>query len=182
MSEMSQATNGKTYRQQRTLTLAQLDACLSNSEVQARFKRYSEIGRGGYEGPMAETDALEEALMDVYCGAKMRGFRLYQQYATGAHVTRLKRIMADTISGTVVDMYVPDLVGLRAKLRSTSDLGMLSKILVAEQSGRNDENECRAEAVDVIVARIKAVQDNQKKASERSGPTAEELAEVTSAT
>ncbi len=182
MSEMSQTTNGKTYRNQRTLTLDQLDNCLSNREVQTRFKRYVESGRDSYEGAMSETDALEEALMDVFCGAKMRGLRLYRQYATEAHVKRFKRILADTVKGTVVDAYVPDLVGLRANLRKIKDLGQLSRILVAEQSERNDEGVCRPEAVDLIVARIKAVQDNAKKASKRTGPTAEELAEVTSST
>jgi hypothetical protein len=130
---------------------------------------------------MSETEALEEALMDVFCGAKNRGFRLYRQYATEAHVKRLKRILADTVKGAVVDAYVPDMVGLREMLRKTDEISALSRLLVAEQSGRNDENEVRERAVELIVAKINDVQKSAKASKDRSGPTAEELAEVSSA-
>jgi len=179
MSEMSQVTNKKAFRESRTLSIEQLDKCLSNSEVQSRFKRYITSGVG-HEGPLPEEAALEEALMDVFVGAKSRGFRLYRQYATTEHVKRMKRIMADTLDGMVVKDFIPDLVGLRAKLRGLSDIGALSNLLVAEQAGRNDEGEARHDAVGMIIARIKAVQDNSEKVKGHDGPTEEELAEVTS--
>ena len=179
MSEMSEVTNRRVFRESRTLSIEQLDRCLSNPEVQARFKRYSTRGAGG-DGPLPEEAALEEALMDVFVGAKSRGFRLYQKYATGPHVKRLKRIMADTIDGLVVDEYVPDVGDLRARLRGTKDMSTLTNLLVAEQSGRNDSGEPRQEAIDLIVSRIKTAQDNAAAVKEHSGPTEEELAEVTS--
>ena len=180
MSEMSQVTNQRVFRESRTLSIEQLDNCLSNREVQSRFKRYTTSGVG-HEGPLPEEAALEEALMDVFVGAKSRGFRLYRKYATSEHVKRLKRIMADTLDGMVVNDFVPDIVGLRAKLRGLSDLGALSGLLVAEQAGRNEAGEAREEAVGMIIARIKASQDNSKKVKEHTGPTEEELAEITSA-
>jgi hypothetical protein len=93
----------------------------------------------------------------------------------------MKRIMADTLDGMVIKDFIPDLVGLRARLRGLSDIGALSGLLVAEQAGRNDEGEPRQDALGMIIARIKAVQDNSEKVKEHSGPTEEELAEVTSA-
>ena len=119
--------------------------------------------------------------MDVFVGAKSRGFRLYQKYATTEHVKRMKRIMADTIDGLVVSEDVPDMVDLRARLRGTKDMSTLTNLLVAEQSGRNDSGEPRQEAVDLIISRIKAAQDNETAVKEHSGPTEEELAEITSA-
>jgi hypothetical protein len=177
---MSEVANKRVFRESRTLSIEELDKCLSSPEVQSRFKRYITSGVG-HEGPLPEEAALEEALMDVFVGAKSRGFRLYQKYATAEHVKRMKRIMADTLDGMVIKDFIPDLVGLRARLRGLSDIGGLSSLLVAEQAGRNDEGEPRQDALGMIIARIKAVQDNSEKVREHSGPTEEELAEVTSA-
>jgi hypothetical protein len=66
-------------------------------------------------------------------------------------------------------------------LRKTDEISALSRLLVAEQSGRNDENEVRERAVELIVAKINDVQKSAKASKDRSGPTAEELAEVSSA-
>jgi len=180
MSEMSEVANRRVFRESRTLSIEQLDACLSSPEVQTRFKRYTTAGVG-HDGPLPEEAALEEALMDVFVGAKSRGFRLYRQYATTEHVKRMKRIMADTIDGLVVSEYVPDIGDLRARLRGAKDMSTLTNLLVAEQSGRNDSGEPRQEALDLIISRIKTAQDNEAAVKDHSGPTEEELAEVTSA-
>ena len=179
MSEMSEVANRRVFRESRTLSIEQLDKCLSNPGVQSRFKRYVSTGVG-HDGPLPEEAALEEALMDVFVGAKSRGFRLYQKYATPAHVKRMKRIMADTVDGLVISEYVADIVDLRARLRGTKDMSALTNLLVAEQSGRNDSGEPRREAISLIIAHIKSAQDNQAAVKEHSGPTEEELAEVTS--
>ena len=179
MSEMSEVANRRVFRESRTLSIEQLDACLSSPEVQTRFKRYTTTG-AGRDGPLPEEAALEEALMDVFVGAKSRGFRLYQKYATTEHVKRMKRIMADTVDGLVVSEYVPDMVDLRARLRGTKDMSALTNLLVAEQSGRNDSGEPRQEAIDLIISRIKAAQDNEAAVKDHGGPSEEELAEVTS--
>jgi len=171
MEPTSAQVNNKEYvKARKTLTRDQLDACLSNKEVQSRFKRYSTIGRSHGEGPMREPEALEEALMDVFCGAKSRGFRLYRDYATDAHVKRMKRILADTAKGMVVNEFVPDMVDLRARLRSTSDLGTLAGLLAAEQAGRNENEAPRDDAIRAILARITAVQsdDDATKSHEAS--------------
>ena len=161
MEPTSAQMNKREYvRTRKTLTKDQLDACLSNREVQTRFKRYSTTGRAHGEGPMKEPEALEEALMDVFCGAKNRGYRLYRDYATEAHVKRMKRILADTAKGMVVNEFVPDMVDLRARLRGTSDLGTLAGLLAAEQAGRNDSEGPRDDAIRAILARITTVQVN----------------------
>ena len=72
------------------------------------------------------------------------------------------------------------MVGLRENLRNLDDMGTLSGLLVAEQSGRNNTGEVRAEAINLIVSRIKSVQDNVSRLASRTGPTKEELAEITS--
>tara|TARA_R100000008_G_C3513317_1_gene130003 strand:- start:104 stop:652 length:549 start_codon:yes stop_codon:yes gene_type:complete len=176
MTEMSIAANNKAMIDQRKISLEQLDKCYANGEVQARFKRYVERGRSFEEGPMAETEALEEALMDVFVGAKNRGFRFYQKYATEEHVKRFKRVTSNTHNAMKLTEYVPDMVGLRARLRKTSDMGMLANLLAAEQSGRNDTNEPREEAIRAIVARISAVQKNEEAVSGHGGASEEELA------
>ena len=178
MTDLSIQTNRREFVEGRKLTLEQLDRCLSNSEVQRRFERYSTRGRDRAEGPMSEAEALEEALMDVYVGAKNRGFRIYKKYATGEHVKRLKRIKNDTNEGMVVKEFVPDMVDLRARLRKTSDLSILSGLLVAEQAGRNEENEIRPVAVKAIVARIAAVERNDAVVAEHDGASESELAEA----
>lgn len=180
MTDLSQMTNRREFIEGRKLTLEQLDACLSNHEVQRRFDQYTTSGRVRDEGAMEETEALEEALMDVFVGAKNRGWRLYRNYATEEHVKRLKRIRANTLKAAVVEAYVPDMVDLRSKLRKTSDLSTLSNLLVAEQAGRNDKNEPRPSAVKAIVARIAAVERNDEVMAERSGPTEDELSQVSS--
>jgi len=178
MSDLSSVTNRKEYIEGRTLTLEQLDDCLRSPEVLRRFSRYTTRGRARGEGPMSETDALEEALMDVYVGAKSRGFRMYRKYATEEHVKRLRRIQNDTHKGMIVQEYVGDMVDLRARLRKTNDLSVLSNLLVAEQAGRNDGNESRPGAVKAIVARIAAVEGNDEAVSEYQGASEEELAEA----
>ena len=178
MTDLSIQTNRREFVEGRKLTLAQLDRCLSNSEVQRRFERYSTYGRDRAEGAMSEPEALEEALMDVYVGAKNRGFRIYRNYATDEHVKRLKRIQNDTHGGMVVKEFVPDMVDLRARLRKTSDLSVLSGLLVEEQAGRNEENETRPAAVKAIVARISAVERNDAVVAGYSGPSEAELAEA----
>ena len=91
MTEMSMAANKKAMIDQRKITLEQLDKCYANGEVQTRFKRYVERGRSREEGPMGDGEALEEALMDVFVGAKNRGYRFYQKYSTEEHVKRFAR-------------------------------------------------------------------------------------------
>jgi len=178
MTVSTQETNIKSYLKARTLTIEQLDSCLKNNELQSRFKSYTTRGRSRDEGPMAETEALEEALMDVFVGAKNRGFRLYRNYATEDHVKRLKRIMTDKLDGMRVDVFLPDMVGLRSQLRKTGDMSMLSHYLAAEQDGRNDDGEVRPDAVKAILARIKAVQKNEASVAEHVGATEEQLAEA----
>tara|TARA_R110000824_G_scaffold11496_4_gene50113 strand:+ start:3213 stop:3752 length:540 start_codon:yes stop_codon:yes gene_type:complete len=177
MSEMSQVTNQREFIRGRTLSLDQLDECLGNSEVQRRFSAYTDTSK---DNPMSGPDALETALTDVFCGAKNRSFRLYRNYATEAHVRRLKNMMSENLDGTIVKVFVPDMVGLRENLRNLDDMGTLSGLLVAEQSGRNNTGEVRAEAINLIVSRIKSVQDNVSRLASRTGPTKEELAEITS--
>lgn len=177
MSEMSQVTNQREFIRGRTLSLEQLDECLGNSEVQRRFSAYIDTNK---DNPMSGPDALETALTDVFCGAKNRSFRLYRNYATDAHVRRLKNMMSESLDGTVVKTFVPDMIGLRDKLRNLGDMGALSGLLVAEQSGRNNTGEVRAEAINLIVSRIKSVQDSALKLASHTGPTEEELAEITS--
>jgi len=176
MTTMSAAANQKAMIDQRKITLEQLDKCYATREVQARFKRYVEHGRSHDEGPMGEGEALEEALMDVFVGAKNRGFRFYQKYSTEEHVKRFKRVTANTHNALKLTEYVPDMVGLRARLRKTSEMGMLANLLAAEQSGRNDENEPREDAIRAIVARISAVQKNEAAVAGHSGASEEELA------
>ena len=176
MTTMSAAANQKAMIDQRKITLEQLDKCYATREVQARFKRYVERGRSRDEGPMGEGEALEEALMDVFVGAKNRGFRFYQKYSTEEHVKRFKRVTANTHNAMKLTEYVPDMVGLRARLRKTNEMGMLANLLAAEQSGRNDENEPREDAIRAIVARISAVQKNEAAVAEHSGASEEELA------
>lgn len=178
MTDLSMQTNRREFIDGRKLTLEQLDSCLSNSEVQRRFARYSVHGRDRAEGAMSEPEALEEALMDVYVGAKNRGFRIYRKYATDEHVKRLKRIQNDTHGGMVVKEFVPDMVDLRLRLRKTSDLSILSNFLVAEQAGRNDGNEVRPAAVKAIVARISSVERNDAAVAEHEGASESELAEA----
>ena len=127
---------------------------------------------------MLGPEALESALTDVFCGAKNRSFRLYRNYATAAHVRRLENLMSESVDGTIVKVFVPDMVGLRDKIRNLSDMGVLSGLLVAEQSGRNNSGEVRAEAIGLIISRIKSVQDSLSQP--RTGPTEKELAEITS--
>lgn len=153
-TEASLRSNNEAFIRSRTLSMEQLDTCLSHPEVWMRFERYTTSGRMRGEGPMSETDALEEALMDVFAGARTRGFRLFKRYAEEAHVSRLKRIRANHHSAMKVEEYLPDLVGLRARLRQTADLSILANLLAAEQAGRNDENEIRPAAVKMILARI----------------------------
>ena len=180
MTVSTQAANIKSYLKARTLTIEQLDSCLKNGELQRRFKRYASSGRSRSEGPMAETEALEEAMMDVFVGAKNRGFRVYRNYATEEHVKRLKRIMADKLEGMKVEMFLPDMVGLRSQLRKTSDMGTLSQYLAAEQGGRNDDNKVRPEAVKAILARISSVQKNEESVAKHVGATEEQLAAASS--
>tara|TARA_R110000751_G_scaffold62998_1_gene130398 strand:+ start:794 stop:1273 length:480 start_codon:yes stop_codon:yes gene_type:complete len=153
----------------------QLDKCLSHPEVWARFERYTTSGRVREEGTMSETDALEEALMDVFAGARTRGYRLFKRYAEDAHVSRLKRIRANHHGAMKVEEYLPDLVGLRARLRKTSDLSILAHLLAAEQGGRNDDNETRPEAVKLILSRIDKV---SKEGDKFAGASDEELLEA----
>lgn len=181
MTASTQESNIKSYLKARTLTIEQLDSCLGNSELQRRFKSYTSRGRSRDEGPMAETEALEEALMDVFVGAKNRGFRVYRNYATEDHVKRLKRIMVDKLDGMKVDMFLPDMVGLRSQLRKTSDMSMLSHYLAAEQDGRNDDDEVRPDAVKAILSRIAAVQKNKASVAEHVGATEEQLAAASKA-
>jgi len=176
----SQEANRREFITGRTLTLAQLDACLLNSEVQNRFTRYSTVGRNRQEGSMSETEALEEAMMDVFVGAKNRGYRLYRNYATPEHVKRLKLVMKNAHEGMTVTEYLPDMVDLRARLRSTNDMGVLTTMLVAEQAGRNDDGEARESAVKAILARIQAIQVNEETVSSHEGPSEEELATASS--
>ena len=124
---------------------------------------------------MSESDALEEALMDVFAGARTRGFRLFKRYAEAAHVSRLKRIRANNHGAMQVDEYLPDLVGLRARLRQTADLSILTHLLTAEQAGRNDESEPRPDAIRMILARIDTV---AKQDEVSGGATEEELREA----
>ena len=180
MTVSTQAANIKSYLKSRTLTIEQLDNCLKNAELQSRFTSYTTTGRSRSEGPMAETEALEEALMDLFVGAKNRGFRVYRNYATEEHVKRLKRIMTDKLDGMKVDMFLPDMVGLRSQLRKTSDMSTLSHYLAAEQDGRNDDNEVRPDAVKAILARIGAVQKNKESVAEHVGATEEQLAAASS--
>jgi len=176
MTTMSAAANQKAMIDQRKITLEQLDKCYANGEVQTRFKRYVERGRSRDEGPMGDGEALEEALMDVFVGAKNRGFRFYQKYATEEHVKRFKRVVSNTHNDLKLAEYVPDMVGLRARLRKTNEMGMLANLLAAEQAGRNDDNEPREDAIRAIVARISAVQKNEAAVAEHSGASEEELA------
>ena len=180
MSELSAHANKKEFAQSRRLTTEQLDSILGNGAVQKRFERYTTRGRSGGEGPMGESEALEEAMMDVYVGARSRGLRLYRSYATDVHVKRMKRIMSDTHKGMVVDLFVPDMVDLRSVLRSTSDMGLLSNYLTAEQGGRNETGSSREEAIRAIVARIHSVQTNAEAVKSHDGPSEAELKEVTS--
>jgi len=177
-TEHSAHTNNRAYVQGRTMTTDQLDSALSHPEVWTRFERYTTVGRVHSEGPMSETDALEEALMDLYAGARTRGFRLFRQYAQEAHVSRLKRIKANHHGSMKVDEYLPDLVGLRARLRTTHDLSILAHMLTAEQAGRNDENESRPAAIRLILARIDAVTKEDAVLNEFSGASEEEFAQV----
>tara|TARA_R110002012_G_scaffold321651_2_gene550433 strand:+ start:782 stop:1324 length:543 start_codon:yes stop_codon:yes gene_type:complete len=178
MTDLSMQTNRKEFINGKSLTLEQLDTCLSNKEVQKRFERYTSVGRDRNEGPMTEPEALEEALMDVYVGAKSRGYRVYRKYATDEHVKRLKRIKSETHTGMTVKEYVPDMVALRARLRKTSDLSLLSNLLVAEQAKRNDENEVRPAAVKAIVARIASVEKNAEAIASHGGASEKDLAEA----
>ncbi len=73
MTEMSMVANKRAMIEQRKISLEQLDKCYANGEVQNRFKLYTERGRSRSEGPMSDSEALEEALMDVFVGAKNRG-------------------------------------------------------------------------------------------------------------
>lgn len=176
MTEMSIAANNKAMIDQRKISLEQLDKCYANGEVQERFKRYVERGRSREEGPMGEGEALEEALMDVFVGAKNRGFRFYQKYSTEEHVKRFKRVSANNHNAMKLMEFVPDMVGLRARLRKTSEMGMLANLLAAEQAGRNDANEPREDAIRAIVARISSVQKNEEVISKHGGASEEELA------
>lgn len=178
MSVESNTTNQRNYIRRRTLSLDQLDKCLGNREVHNRFERYVKIGRTSAEGPMSETEALEEALMDVFVGARSRANRLFKPYAEEAHVLRLKRIMANTDKAMIVEEYVPDMVGLRQRLRQTGDLSLLTQILVAEQAGRNDSNEPRPEALRMILARIASVTDDKATIESFKGPSEEEAEEA----
>lgn len=175
MTEASVRSNNQNYINGKVLTMDQLDKCLSHPEVWARFERYSTTGRIREEGVMSETDALEEALMDVFAGARTRGYRLFKRYAEEAHVSRLKRIRANHHGAMKIEEYLPDLVGLRARLRKTSDLSILAHLLTAEQAGRNDENETRPEAVKLIIARIDKV---SKEGGKFAGASEEELREA----
>jgi len=174
-AEASVRSNNQSYVNGKTLTVDQLDKCLAHPEVWSRFERYSTRGRVREEGVMSETDALEEALMDVFAGARTRGYRLFRRYAESAHVSRLKRIRANHHGAMKVEEYIPDLVGLRARLRKTNDLSILAHLLTAEQGGRNDENEARPDAVKLIIARIDKV---SKEGDKFAGATEEELTEA----
>ena len=180
MTTMSAAANQKAMIDQRKITLEQLDKCYATREVQARFKRYVEHGRSHDEGPMGEGEALEEALMDVFVGAKNRGYRFYQKYSTEEHVKRFKRVVSNTHNALKLTEFVPDMVGLRARLRKTGDMSILANLLAAEQAGRNDANEPRDDAIRAIVARISAVRKNGEIVAGHGGASEEELAAATS--
>ena len=144
---------------------------LGNGEVFRRFKQYSLKGRHD-EGPMSPTEALEEAIEDVFGGGTRRGQRRFRALATEKSVERMKQLRQG--KGESVEEYLGDPTSVRQRVRETSDPSVLARLLVAEYACRNESAEARPAVIAIIQSKLGRLGDKAAKGDGADGTASDE--------
>lgn len=117
-----------------------------------------------------KTEALEEALNEVFCGGMTRDLRVYKTLANEANVRVIDNFIDGTTEPTDEELSVPDLLDLKPLLRHADDIAHLSSLLVAERAGKNAEGKPRGGVVKLLSSKIRelATPESEKPKASRA--------------
>jgi len=126
----------------------QIERMITHHNVVHRYKFLTSKGHD-------KTEALEEALNEVFCGGMTRDLRVYRTLANEANVNTLDSFIDGTSGPTDEELSVPDLLDLKPMLRHADDIAHLSALLVAERAGKNAEGKPRGGVVSLLSSKIR---------------------------